>query len=47
MEAVRAPYLTRPTLRGSGVRDTSLTDFEGETQEHFYRELMPDFIKEI
>jgi len=29
MEAVRAPYLTRPTLRGSGVRDTSLTDFEG------------------
>jgi len=29
MEAVRAPFLTRPTLRGNGVRDTSLTDFEG------------------
>jgi len=24
-----APYMTRPTLRGVGVRDTSLTDFAG------------------
>jgi len=29
MDPVVAPYLTRPTLRGGGVRDTSLTDFAG------------------
>ena len=33
MEAVRAPFLTRPTLRGNGVRDTSLTDFEGQYED--------------
>ena len=44
MEAVRAPYLTRPTLRGSGVRDTSLTDFEGKVQILKVKvQILPDF----
>lgn len=29
MDPQVVPYLTRPTLRGGGVRDTSLTDFSG------------------